>query len=117
MRKFQLLAYRTSITRAKFGGIREKSTSLAKFANRVEIFKLNRWEKENLRLFELKIYSIVSIYRFVLELYQGFKGVEWEGGGGGKGDPVTFLHKLFFWSLRVKHSVEVDMTIWRVPFV
>ena len=79
MRKFQLLAYRTSITRAKFGGIREKSTSLAKFANRVEIFKLNRWEKENLRLFELKIYSIVSIYRFVLELYQGFKGVEWEG--------------------------------------
>ena len=76
MRKFKLLTYRTSITRAKFSGIREKSTSLAKFANRGEIFKINRWEKENLRLFVLKIYSIVSIYRFVLELYQGFKGVE-----------------------------------------
>ena len=45
-------------------------------------FKINRWEKENLRLFELKIYSIVSIYRFVLEFFQGFKGVEWGEGEG-----------------------------------
>ena len=79
MHIFQLLAYRKSITHAKFSGIREKSTSLAKFANKVEIFKLNRWEKENLRLFEHKTYSIASTYRFVLELYEGFKDVEWGG--------------------------------------
>ena len=95
MRKFQLLAYRTSITRAKFGGIREKSTSLAKFANRVEIFKLNRWEKENLRLFELKINPIVSIYRFVLGALSRIQGRRM-GRGGGEGRSRDLPSQAFF---------------------